>query len=72
MLGALFIFWVKNLQKATSFFKKGIFCHKYFYKKIIHKKYHKFISLKKIVIVITTIDYNSEKTSKNVSPSKIV
>jgi hypothetical protein len=46
MLGASFFFGVENLQKATSFFLKRIFCHKYFYLKFFLKKNHKLIILK--------------------------
>jgi hypothetical protein len=44
MLGVRLFFWVKNLQKLTSFFKKGIFCRKYIYfKKGFAKENHKLI-----------------------------
>ncbi len=64
----LLFFEAKNIQKATSFFfKKGIFCRKFFYKKKHSQKIINSFLEKNIGIIITTIDYNFEKASENVS-----
>jgi hypothetical protein len=54
-------FGLKNLQKATSFFKKGIIFHYiyiYIYKGFAKKP--QFFKKENIVSIITTIDYNFE------------
>jgi hypothetical protein len=55
-------FWAKNLQKAISFFRKKIFCHKYFiFLKTIN---HKLVFQERIATIIIIIDENFEETSK--------
>jgi hypothetical protein len=47
MLGANLYFLGENFPKGNILFLKGNILSKIFLKKIIHKKNHKFISLKK-------------------------
>jgi hypothetical protein len=58
-------FWVKNLQKATSFFEKGIFCHNFFFLKTIRKINNNFFKKKKEYNHSNnSTNYNFEDTSK--------
>jgi hypothetical protein len=65
MLGATFFLRQEIFKRQHHFFKREYFVT-IFFKKVFAKK-HKLIFKENIGIVITTIAYNFEKTSENVS-----
>jgi len=68
MLGASFFFQGENSPKGNIiFFKGNILSQIFFSRKHSQKKNHKLYFKESIATVITTLDYNFQKTSKNVS-----